>query len=444
MKNSKQLRDMTQSVIMVILLWAVVSLTPLGQPIGIDNGKAALADTVELAPNQDFEEKETKTVGFGPNRDFFIRGEGNENVGSDEWFIDIDNNRTIDYVFNEKGNSNYKANLNDGNAEFNRVESLFRRGDGSDNVGSGEWFVDLNKNHALDYIYNEDGAKNYKGRLNNGDGNFGDNKKYFDRGSHNKGSGEWFVDLNGDDAPDYIYNESGNKKYHARLNNGDSTFGTRFLVFERGNGTDNVGSDEWFVDLNKDGAPDYIYNESGGPNYKGRLNKGDGTFGPNKKYFDRGDHNVGSKEWFVDLDGDDVPDYIYNESGTAKYHARLNNGDGTFGSTILSVFERGNGTDNVGDGEWFVDLDGDEVVDYIYNQSGTRNYKGRLNNGKGDFGQNVVFFVQNDNEDVGSGAWFVDLDGDDLADYVYNQSGTKNYKGRINQGLSILETSNQE
>ncbi len=113
------------------------------------------------------------TPEFGPNQVFFVRGEGIENVGSGEWFIDIDNNSTIDYVFNEAGEKNYKTNLNDGNAEFNRVKLLFLRGDGIDNVGSGEWFVDLNDDDAPDYIYNENGEKNYKGRLNEGDGTGG-------------------------------------------------------------------------------------------------------------------------------------------------------------------------------------------------------------------------------------------------------------------------------
>ena len=372
------------------------------------------------------------TPEFGPNQVFFVRGEGIENVGSGEWFIDIDNNSTIDYVFNEAGEKDYKANLNDGNAEFNRVKSLFLRGDGIDNVGSGEWFVDLNKDDAPDYIYNENGEKNYKGRLNEGDGTFGENKTFFSRGNgtDNVGSGEWLVDLNGDGAGDYIYNENGKKNYKGRINNGNGTFGENKTYFERGNGTDDVGSGEWFVDLNGDGAGDYIYNENRQSNYKGRLNKGDGTFEQNKKYFDRGSHNVGSGEWFVDLNGDDAPDYIYNESGTRKYHAHLNKGDGTFGTRIL-VFERGNGIDNVGYGEWFVDLDGDDVVDYIYNENGKKNYKGRLNDGNGNFGQNVVFFVQDDNENVGSGAWFVDLDGDGLADYVYNKDSSKLYKGRL-------------
>jgi len=97
------------------------------------------------------------------------------------------------------------------------------------------------------------------------------------------------------------------------------------------------------------------------------------------------------------------------------------------------LFQRGNnGQDNVGDGEWFVDLDGDELVDYIYNEKDTRNYKGRLNDGNGNFGDTVLFFVQN--EGVAGNpkkAWFVDLDNDGLVDYIYNQSGTKFYKGRL-------------
>lgn len=252
MKDNQQLRDKTpahglrpKSVIMVILFWAVLSLTPLGQLIGIDNGKAALAASVE----------------FGPNQVFFLRGEGTENVGTGEWFIDIDGNGNIDYVFNEASTKKYKVHKNKGNADFDAASAqLFKRGDDKDNVGSGEWFVDINQDGTLDYVYNEDKKKAYKAHINYVDGNFIDEPvKLFDRGggSENVGTEEWFVDINVDSAVDYVYNEASSKNYKVHMNDGNGGFTENSAqLFQRGNDKHDVGSGEWFVDLNKDDAVD--------------------------------------------------------------------------------------------------------------------------------------------------------------------------------------------
>ena len=114
----------------------------------------------------------------------------------------------------------------------------------------------------------------------------------------------------------------------------------------------------------------------------------------------------------------------------------MNRGGGSFDQGGALLFQRGSNNHNVGEGEWWVDIDGNGLVDYVYNQKDTKSYRVHMNRGGGSFDQGGALLFQRGNNahDLGEGEWWVDIDGNGLVNYVYNQKGTKSYHANFNLG----------
>jgi hypothetical protein len=149
-------------------------------------------------------------------------------------------------------------------------------------------------------------------------------------------SGVRIVDVNGDGLPDIIYNDNHYGTPFAYINTGDgwaasSTWIPPFSISAAGNGT------EWkIVDVNGDGLPDIIWNDSvyGSGAY---LNDGHGWFNASSTWtppVNLSCNGGDCGEKIVDVNGDGLPDIIYSDNEYGSPYAYINNGHGwTLSST---------------------------------------------------------------------------------------------------------------
>jgi len=156
-------------------------------------------------------------------------------------------------------------------------------------------------------------------------------------GRHTLGSGETpdansghcqFIDINGDGLLDFVFqNHSGDNYWYVRYNNGDDTWSGRHTL---GNGeTPDVDNNHCqFVDINGDGLLDFVFQNhySGDDCWYARYNQGDDTWS--------GRHTLGNCETpdaatghcqFIDINRDGLPDFVFqNHSGDNYWYVRYN------------------------------------------------------------------------------------------------------------------------
>jgi hypothetical protein len=353
--------------------------------------------------------------------------------GVSEWFLDLNGDEKADYIYNIDFTTLYSVMLSGGD-KFNDATSW-----GSISYDDGyetrsEWFVDVNGDKLPDhvYIFHRDPFGDLRVKLNEGN-KFGIDTLWGSRTATvaNNGLSEWFLDLNGDKKADYIYKKNGSMTYGVMLSLGsgfgpDTSWGG--TTYEVGN----KGRSDWFVDVNGDTLPDHVYNPFGTRELRVSSNLGN-KFDVEKLWGSRTTDVAkgGLSEWFVDLNGDKKADYIYNKNGSQTYGVMLSLGNGfnTDTSWGSSAYVVGFG----GTAQWFVDINGDKLPDHVYNRDGTNQYWVRYNTGSGFAADQLLSRrVGNVDYSVGKPEWFIDVNGDGKADHISNRAGTPEIWVRLN------------
>ncbi|HEX4249840.1 MAG TPA: VCBS repeat-containing protein [Pseudonocardia sp.] len=123
-------------------------------------------------------------------------------------------------------------------------------------------------------------------------------------------------------------------------------------------------------DLNDDGHPDLAVPDFGSDQLSVRINRGDGTFGPVRRY------QVGSKPSFItrgDFNGDGNLDLATSNAGSGDISVLLGNGDGTLRpARAYSISGPSAGLAGISTGSFSleaVDVDGDGVLDIVTSNS---------------------------------------------------------------------------
>jgi hypothetical protein len=242
-------------------------------------------------------------------------------------------------------------------------------------------------------------------------------------------AGIWFVDINGDGLADYVTKHKlgpPGMDYNPNLHWNLST-GTGWAAAQAQGGLNGVGSAGIsFVDINGDGMADYVTKTDDGAIYW-NLSAGDG-WGPSQ--VQGGLNGVGTAGiWFVDINGDGLADYVTKHKlgppgmdYNPNLHWNLSTGTG------WAAAQAQGGLNGVGSaGIWFVDINGDGMADYVTKTDDGTTYW-NLSAGDG-WGPSQV---QGGLHGIGTkGIWFADINGDGLPDYV-----TKNDDGTIHWNLN--------
>lgn len=277
--------------------------------------------------------------------------------------------------------------------------------------GAGEvsWLMDINGDGLPDYItktkddyihWNINTGKGYENASA-----FGTSQSQ--RDLHGIGVSMWMIDINSDGLPDYV-TKTNDANIHWNLNLGGS-WGPRVTQ----SGIDKIGNDRWLRDINGDGLPDYVV-KTDDLNIHWNLNIfKDGVtsalFGSSQT---QEIHGLGVVRWLVDINGDDLPDYVAKNSD-GNLHWNINNGNGWNLRKTQSKLH------GLGAISWFADVDGDGYLDYVAkNDDGWIHWN--LNRGFGYDTENA--FSPNESQSLvpglGSDRWLTDINGDGRADYV--------------------------
>jgi predicted secreted protein len=358
--------------------------------------------------------------------------------GKGQWMADVNGDGNADYVYNRDNKHEYWVMLSNGKDGFDTDKDWGSR-NSKNNVGfsgKGQWMADVNGDGKSDYVYNRDNKHEYWVMLSNGKG-FDTDKNWGSRNSKNNvgfsGKGQWMADVNGDGKLDYVYNRDNKHEYWVMLSNGsgfdtDKKWGSR-------NSNNNVGfsgKGQWMADVNGDGMMDYVYNRDNKHEYWVMLSNGSG-FDTDKKWGSRNSNNnvgfSGKGQWMADVNGDGMMDYVYNRDNKHEYWVMLSNGSGFDTDADWGSRNSNNNVGFGGDGQWMTDKNGDGMMDYVYNRASKDEYWVMLSDGT-RFLPDRFAQSRNSNNNVGfggKGQWMADVNGDGKSDYVYNRDNKHEY-----------------
>lgn len=255
-----------------------------------------------------------------------------------------------------------------------------------------------------------------------------------------------FVDLNADGLTDYVRNFR-NSSVEAKINNGSGweDAPTEYLPPEIVGTIGGYDRGVRFMDLNGDGLTDMLKYHNGGQS-SAWLNSGLG-WEANDDYIlshpitgDSDGDDWGSR--FVDLNGDGLVDVLWNRN-SSQIGAALNTGSGwedaSAGYYPPCEFVDSNGNDM---GARLIDVNGDDLVDLVWNFNGSQ--KGaRLNTGDGWEPTDVPGYTPQQplagSQGTDLGTRFTDINGDGLVDIirVYKSSSTTR-RAYLNTGISWI------
>lgn len=442
----------------------------------------------------------TEKPGFSSNKNFtpkyHITTDTNGDLGVQ--FVDVNGDGLVDQLYHRwrsKGRTQKGAWINTGSgwrADANYAPKFHIMGDGYGDLGSR--FIDVNGDGLVDQVYHRwiKKGKVQKGAYINTGAGWRKDDKYAPRfhiiaeNTRKKKSGgdtsSRFVDLNGDGLLDQVYHryiKKGHIQKGAYINTGsgwraDKNYTPKFHIL--GDNYGDLGSR--FVDVNGDGLVDQVYHRW---IRKGKVQKGayintgsgwkkDNSYAPRfhivventRKKRSGGD--AGSR--FIDVNGDGLVDQIYHRyisKNSIQKGAYINTGTGWRADKNYTP-KYHIVTDTSGDvGSRFVDINGDGLVDQLYNRwmSKSKTQKGAyINTGTGwrsDSRYTPRFHTRaediRDKKPQGdTGTRFVDIDGDGLVDQVYyrwlksskQQRGAYINKSQLAQLTGIIDSAGNQ
>lgn len=352
-----------------------------------------------------------------------------------EWLVDINGDSLPDLIYRTYTQNEYRVLINTGNglgSEFSWGQTQYAVG----NNGKWQWFLDLNGDGLADRAYLSSGESGWNRvyvELTNSQMQGAGDTLW---GTRNHGADpavseeqQWFVDLNGDLLPDYLYQRdySGSHEYYAMLNTGSGFAPEVLWGIRQAQGGD---PKQWIIDVNNDGLSDIVYHIDG-ISLKVMLTLPTGGFGSVQTWGNIS-HGISyaHEPAFTDLNGDSLPDFIFLAGGLPyNYYAKINTGSAlgpdVFWGTV--PYEHSGRV-------WFLDVNGDGLGDLLYDRYGTSPLQTRvmLTQPQGGFGSDQLWATR---QNYGMWKeWFIDLNGDGLIDDVYHRAQTHNYEARFNNG----------
>jgi RHS repeat-associated protein len=248
---------------------------------------------------------------------------------------------------------------------------------------------------------------------------------------------QWYmIDLNRDGKADFIYekdSDNDTKYYRALLSTGAGFASEQYIFTRLYNAEDNDSKNRnWFADVNGDGCPDHVYKRNGGAIRVLLSNwcRGLTTFQPDTQWGTATDGNAWGMA--VDVNGDGKADYVQSSGRVLKVH--LSTGTnfapeadwGTHSNDVFKIFK------------WMTDVDGDGVVDFVYQRSGTYSLGVLKGTGTG-FGTESTLLTRAydaQGDDSNNNIWFADFTGDGRPDLLYRRASTYELRMFTSQGLA--------
>lgn len=153
--------------------------------------------------------------------------------------------------------------------------------------------------------------------------------------------------------------------------------------------------------------------------------------------FDLGEpaHEIGNKHtahWLADVNGDGRNDLVYNADGSDDYWVILSVEKGSSQATPWGTREGGVAFD--GGSQWLADVNGDGMADLVYDRHKEEQYWVMLSTGNGFREARPWGKRKHGVGWDGIGQWVSDINGDARADIIYNHDGTNDYRVLLSEG----------
>jgi len=245
------------------------------------------------------------------------------------------------------------------------------------------------------------------------------------------------ADMNGDGIADFVY----------EVDTHNSTAGIRVML---GTGSDFLFPAPWgnrlysydssskgfrLADMNGDGLPDYVYDHNG---IHVLLNTGNGSLLPDDATAVWGTRSTGYESGsggfrLADMNRDGLPDVIYERN--RNIHVLINTGTGLATDAVWATHSQG--VSITSGGFQMVDMNGDGMADFVYDNS--KNMRVLLSTGNG-FQAEELWGARTQNYDNNfPGFRLADLNGDGLPDLIYDSESQQiGIRVLINTGTSFL------
>ncbi len=388
--------------------------------------------------------------------------------GSREQYMDLTGDGLADRIWSPDGsNDAYYVAVNTGSGFEGPVRWLDAtyvvggKTINSESLGERETYIDVDGDGLQDRVWEPDGDDDYYWAKNTGSG-FNHPELFFTKYMVSEGGvsirvksengRQSYVDLNNDGLSDRIWDPDGADGFYVMLNNGGS-FGAPELWLNRTITTssgENVysyswkGEHEFYQDMNGDGFTDRIWIPKESGHLYVALNNGS-EFYHVSRWLSSYASPVGLKSWngaieqLTDVNGDGLPDWVWNPDGSNEhYYVALNTGK-EFGTPTIWL-ENGSGGINAvsyqGKFEQYVDLNGDGLVDRFWQpHDSNQNYYVAFNTGE-SFDTPMEWLSSNEPATTGGSvnteSWngtaeqFVDLNGDGISDRIWDPQGADN------------------
>lgn len=367
------------------------------------------------------------------------------------WFVDMNADGKLDFIYRRNATSDYYTKINTGSGTL--PETYWGTTQYAiEHNWELEWFVDLNGDGKSDLVYNRNASNQVYVKLSNSTGTgleadtLWATRNWQVDSAANASASQWFVDLNGDSLPDYLYQRRNTSDYYAMINTG-SSFASEVLWGTRPYAVNHSSTAlVWLVDINNDSLTDLVYERDGTRETHVMLTKPVGGFDTDQLW---GTRNLvaetnDERQWLVDLNADSLPDLIYQtEDHTLRYFALINTGTGFLAEVLWGTRSFETNSDHHGR-QWMVDMNGDHLPDLIYQKVQSLDFYVKLTSATGSgfladqFWGTESFTPVSDPDIAGYNArlWFMDLTGDGLVDHIYQRNNTLEYRMIANSSLT--------
>ncbi len=316
-----------------------------------------------------------------------------------EWYVDMDGDGLVDRIWEPEGSNDNLYWIKNTGSRFDDGWELMTEmvtTDQGTNINSKtsdgrEAFVDLNGDGLPDRIWRPgSGSRGYYVALNTGsggleapyrclhdtigiveDGNFESIRAYSYKGRH-----EYYADINGDGLTDRFWKPESENSYYVALNDGNGCFHTPVESISSSLKLESwEGKLERLIDLNGDGLPDWIWNPTGtgDDDYYVAINTGDGFLDP-ESWIPGTSGGIktasykGRHEDYVDVTGDGLPDRVWlPEGGETSIFFSANTGVGFAEPQVwMDASITTESKSYHGAREYYFDVEGDGDVDRVW------------------------------------------------------------------------------
>lgn len=236
------------------------------------------------------------------------------------------------------------------------------------------------------------------------------------------------VDVNNDNKPDIVVANSGTTTVGVLLNTGNGSFPSQ-TTYSTGATSSPIAVS--VVDVNGDNRPDIVVANSGTANVGVFLNVGNGTF-LNQTTYSTGISSSPRGVTTVDVNGDGKPDIVVSNSGTSNVGVLLNAGNGTF----LNQTTHSTDTGSSPRGLTIVDVNGDSKPDIVVANSGTHNVGIFFNAGNGTFLNQTTYSTGASS--APRAVAVADVNGDNMPDIIPADTGINSVGVLLNAGNSTF------